>query len=97
MSGYGLGCFIFDYMSTFVVNPDDKRPLSYSVAYQDYFFEFELAKEVPLMLYCLIASWCITLGLAIILVQKKKQKELVVVEQNVDLEVASSPHTFLRI
>ena len=69
MSGYGLGCFIFDYMSTFVVNPDDKRPLSYSVAYQDYFFEFELAKEVPLMLYCLIASWCITLGLAIILVQ----------------------------
>lgn len=87
MSGYGLGCFIFDYMATFVVNPENKKPLSYSMTYQDYFFEFELAKEVPLMLYCLLASWLITLGLAIILVTKKKVKEKVV--EVLDLEINS--------
>lgn len=61
-------------MTTFVVNPGNVNPLSQSVSYKDMFFDFEIAKRVPLMIYCLIALWLILLGVATILVTKKKQE-----------------------
>ena len=90
MSGYGVGIFVFDYMATFIVNPENLKPLSRSYKYLDLFFEFDIAKRVPLMLYCLLASWLIILGLAIILIQKKKNDRSAAYAVNVEVEMPKS-------
>jgi hypothetical protein len=75
MSGYGVGTFLFNYMTSVIVNAKNTAPRSVDFVYDDRYFEFDIAKRVPLMLYCVLAIWIILFGMAVAFVSKKKPKK----------------------
>ena len=71
LGGYGFSSFIFAYLSSKLVNPDDLKPEIYDATNNVTYFGDEVADRVPFMIRTLAGIWTIFLLTSICLISRK--------------------------
>ncbi len=59
IGAFGFGSFVFNILSTYLINPEDKKPLI-AVAHggsTDYFYHKNIADKAPTAMRTLVAIW----------------------------------------
>ena len=75
VGGYGFASFIFTFLSTKLVNPNNLKPEIYDEENDVTYFGDEVADRVPLMIRTLVAVWTVFVLLAICLISRKPRSE----------------------
>ena len=77
VGAYGLGAFIFSFVTTAIVNPDNKSPVipMDGTGTTDKLFPKEVADRVPVMLRVCLACWAALCFAAICLVSRNPEFE----------------------
>lgn len=57
IGGYGFGSFIFSFLSTYLVNPNDEQPSIYDKKNDVTYFDEKVASRTPMMLRILAIIW----------------------------------------
>ena len=75
---YGLGAFIFSFLTSYIVNPDNLSPVvpNDGTGTTDKLFPLEVANRVPLMIRTCLVCWACLCLLAICLVSRKPEYQL---------------------
>ena len=68
VGGFGFGTFIFGFISTALVNPDNVEP--FQVPNGDVLYPFEIASRTPKMLRELCAMWIVLSAIGIIFIDR---------------------------
>ena len=75
VGGYGFASFIFAFLSTKLVNPNDMKPDIYDATNKVTYFGDEVADRVPYMIRTLASIWTIFVVIAVCLITRKPQSE----------------------
>ena len=71
LGGFGFGSFIFAFVSTYLVNPENKKPQIYDAKNKVTYFDATVADRVPQMLRILVIIWCFFVLVGICTVKRK--------------------------
>lgn len=71
---YGMGNFIFSYLSTQIINPNDSVASIY-ITDDLRFFEEDVAKNVPSMIRSLCSIWFVMIILSVIFISIPSEEE----------------------
>ena len=75
LGGYGFSSFIFAFVSTKLVNPNDLKPEIYDAKNKVTYFGDEVADRVPFMIRTLATIWSVLVILAVCLISRKPRSE----------------------
>ena len=98
IGGFGFGSFIFDMISTILVNPQDIPPSIEikSGQTEQFYFDTEISNRAPIMLRKLIAIWAIMIAISLPLIRKPKNTEEGD-QDNVSLRAEESDKRYIHI
>lgn len=70
VGSFALGAFFFNFIATGIVNPENKKPLSFIVdGKTEKFFESEIAENVPKMFLILASIYLVIISIGILLIE----------------------------
>ena len=73
ISGFGLGSFIFNFVATFVANPQDVKAVS--IGDQGKYFPEDIANRVPMMFVVLGSCYLVITVIGLLLIKDRKLEE----------------------
>ena len=76
LTGFGLGLFVFSFVSTKLVNPDSKNPSIYDPDNDVTYYDGTVADRVPFMLRVLAYIWSGLVFIAFVLVTRAPKEKL---------------------
>jgi MFS transporter, OFA family, oxalate/formate antiporter len=73
LGGYGFGAFIFSFISTAIINPNNLRP-DVVIDGTRIFTQSEIVDKVPYMIRLLVLAWACLVGISLILIKGDPHK-----------------------